>query len=277
MELTQKLILEIIKQIKQNKKYNSISDSVIEREIEIYSKKNQLNTNKETIKQIRANLHKSYSSFQTRKKLKSSKLLGELQENIENKSSLNNISNELLSLTLSTKERIDDYPKIYKNIFMEIKNPRTILDLGSGLNPVSVLLTDLKNINYYSYDIDEKDSEFLNQFFGIIKSLGVNGKSSILDLRDFESVSKLPEADLIFLFKVLDVLDKENHKISEELIKILIQKSKLIIVSFATTTITRKKMNFPKRKWFELMLERLNIKYNSFQTENEIFYILKSI
>jgi len=274
MELNKKIIDDIIKKIKENKKYRSISNSVIEKEIEIYSKKNILNEDKETIKQIRSNLHKSYSSFQTRKKLKSKKLLEELKEKINNKKSIEEISKELLSITLSTKERLDSYSTIYEKIFSEIKKPKTIIDLGSGLNPISILLTNLKNIDYFSYDIDEEDFKLLNDFFQIIKSQGINGKASILDLRDFQNVSKLPEADIILLFKVLDILDKDDHKTSEEIIKILIKKSKLIVVSFATKTLTRKKMNFPNRKWFELMLQRLNIKYHSFQTENEIFYTL---
>ena len=274
MELNKKIIDDIIKKIKENKKYRSISNSVIEKEIEIYSKKNILNEDKETIKQIRSNLHKSYSSFQTRKKLKSKKLLEELKEKINNKKSIEEISKELLSITLSTKERLDSYSTIYEKIFSEIKKPKTIIDLGSGLNPISILLTNLKNIDYFSYDIDEEDFKLLNDFFQIIKSQGINGKASILDLRDFQNVSKLPEADIILLFKVLDILDKDDHKTSEEIIKILIKKSKLIVVSFATKTLTRKKMNFPNRKWFELMLERNNHNFKTLIFENEIFYII---
>ena len=35
-------------------------------------------------------------------------------------------------------------------------------------------------------------------------------------------------------------------------------------------------MNKPKRKWFELMLERNNLKFKKFKTDNEVFYVIKN-
>jgi len=81
-------------------------------------------------------------------------------------------------------------------------------------------------------------------------------------------------SDVIFLFKVIDIIDKKNHKHSEQLIKQLLQKTKFIVASFATKTITRKNMNFPNRKWFELMLNRNSIKFKNIKTDNEIYYII---
>jgi hypothetical protein len=33
-------------------------------------------------------------------------------------------------------------------------------------------------------------------------------------------------------------------------------------------------MNFPNRKWFELMLERNSLKFQIITTDNEIFYVI---
>tara|TARA_Y100000310_G_C20290875_1_gene627162 strand:- start:339 stop:668 length:330 start_codon:yes stop_codon:yes gene_type:complete len=107
-----------------------------------------------------------------------------------------------------------------------------------------------------------------------MKSKGLNGKAEILDVRNNKKIFSLPSSDIILLFKVLDLIDKENHKPSEELIKILIKKTDFIIASFATKTITRKQMKYPKRKWFELMLERLNLKFKIIETSNEIYYVV---
>jgi len=262
---------EIIKKIKQNKKYKSISNEIIKKEIKDYFKKNpDAQDNKTIIKEIRAILHKSYSSFQTKKKTKKYKYLEELKQN-KNKETIN----KLLSLTLSTKERINDYEFIYKNIFKITKKPKTIIELGCGLNPLSFPYMNIDFLNYYAYDIDEEDRRFLNKYFKIMKNK-INGKAEILDLRNNKKLSKIPFSDIIFLFKVIDIIDKENHKPSEKLIQILIKKTKFIVISFALKTITRKKMNFPKRKWFELMLNRLNLNYKIFKTDNEIFYIIKT-
>ena len=111
-----------------------------------------------------------------------------------------------------------------------------------------------------------------------MKKHKLEGKAAILNLRNPKSISKLPSSDIIFLFKIIDILDKSenNHKPSEALIKTLIKKTDFIIASFATRTITRKKMNFPKRKWFELMLERNNLKFKIIEMDNEIYYVIKS-
>ena len=266
------MINKILQQVKANKKYKTIADSVVKTEINVYLKSHQIKMNKENsnqinkqdIKNIRAKLHQNYASFQTKKKRKREIYL----ENLDMK--------KLLSITLSTKERENNYNKIYKQISEIAGKPKTIVDLGCGLNPVSypILNKVIKSKPaYHCYDIDTEDIKFLNKFF---KKFNINGKASILDLRDTKKLSQIPSSDIIFLFKVIDILDKnkKNHKKSEELIKILIKKTKFIIASFATQTITRKKMNYPNRKWFELMLERNDLKFKTIKTHNEIFYLI---
>ena len=77
---------------------------------------------------------------------------------------------------------------------------------------------------YFAYDIDDEDINFLNDYFDIMKKHGLKGKAAILNLKNKSKVSKLPNSDIIFLFKVIDILDKSenNHKTSEQLIKQLI-------------------------------------------------------
>jgi hypothetical protein len=263
---TQKLTQKIIEKIKASKKYSSISDEILITEIEKYLKSNPEiekteKITKQDIKNIRAKLHKLYSSYQTKKKKKQDVYLEELD------------TNKLLSITISTKERIKDYKWIYKKIFRITGKPKTIIDLGSGLNPLSFPLMDLESVNYFSYDVDEKDIEFLNKYFKVMKNKGLNGKASFIDVRNTEKIKQLPKSDIVFLFKVIDIIDIKNHKSSEELIKQLIKKTNYIVASFATKTITRKQMNFPNRKWFELMLKRLNLKFKTIKTDNEIYYV----
>jgi hypothetical protein len=265
------LINNLLKEIKSNKKYKTISDEVILNEINNYLKKKPIiKITKQDVKEIRNSLHKSYASFQTKKKNKISVYLNELEQNPDDM----DVTNKLLSITLSTKERLKDYEYIYKEIFKITGKPKIILDLGAGFNVFSFPLMNLGMIEYYSYDISDIDIEYLNVYYNIMKNQGLYGKAGILDLRDLREISKLPFTDIIFLFKLIDILDKENHKPSEELIKKLIPKTKFIIASFATKTITRKQMNFPNRKWFELMLERNNLKYKIINTDNEIFYVI---
>lgn len=269
------LSIEFLYKVKNNKKYKSISDNIVLNEIENYLKKNPKvnHPNKESIKEIRKELHRLYSSYQTRKKNKIDKYLNEL-ENLNNNKEILHLTETLLSITLSTKERLDDYQEIYKKIFDETLYPKKIIDLGCGYNPFSYPLMNLEGISYYAYDIDERDVLYLNKYFSIMEKHGLKGKASIIDVRNPDEIKKLPATDIIFMFKLIDLIDKKHKITSEKLLMDLINKTKFIVVSFATKTLTGKKMNLPKRTGFELMLNRNNLDFKKFDITNEMFYII---
>lgn len=269
------MIDKLLSQIKSNKKYSSLADSIVRKEIQAYLKLNpNAAEDRQTIKNIRARLHKLYSSFQTKKKNKIDKYLGELQTLLNKQgtvSQVNEITHKLLSFTISTKERLKDYPSIYFNIFQITKKPKTIIDLGAGFNPMSFPLMNLSNLDYYAYDINEKDIESLNKYFKIMKTQRLIGKAEILDITELKKLKQLPNSDIIFMFKLFDLF---TAKVGEDILKSLINKTRFIITSFPTKTITRKPMKFPKRKGFELMLKRNNLDFRKFETENEVFYVI---
>lgn len=278
-------LAQILQQVKSHKKYKNLDDNLIINEIKQYLKSNPKATvNKQTIKEIRAKLHRLYSSYQTKKKKKADAILANLKQAIsgkdrqdrQNPKEVLKVTNKLLSLTLSTKERLSDYQHIYKEIFKITGKPKTILDLGAGLNPLSFPLMNLDSLTYYSYDIDKQDIKLLNKYFKIMKARGLIGKALILDVRNLSKVSFIPSSNIVFIFKLIDLIDTKKKKISEELIKTLIKKTKFIIASFATQTLTRKSMKLPKRRGFELMLERIGLKFKTIKTSNEIFYVISA-
>lgn len=269
------LISEFLQQVKQNKKYKALADEIVLNEIKDYLEKNKITRiTKQDVKKIRNSLHLSYASFQTKHKNKINNYLDELKENPDNIE----LTKKLLSATLSTKERLDNYEEIYRKIFQMIGKPSIIIDLGSGFNPFSYPLMNLHKLTYYAYDINNEDINYLNEYFKIMKEKGLNGKAEVLDVRDKNQINNLPSSDVIFLFKLIDIIDKTSHKPSEELIKDIFNQdeAKYIVASFATKTLTRKQMNHPNRKWFELMLSRNNLKFQTINTDNEIFYVIKN-
>lgn len=266
MNLKENLLFEI----KKNKKYSTISDNIINEEIESYLKKNNLEKiTKQDIKEIRKSLHRLYSSYLRGKKSKRNKLLDELSENSDNLDMIKTI----LMTAVSAKERINYYNEIYQKIFEITSTPKIIVDIGAGLNPISFPYMNLKKLDYYSYDIDNEDIYFLNEFFKIMAPYGVNGKAELINARNIKELEAIPNSDIIFLWKLLDLIDSKKFR-SEDIIKLLIKKTKFIVASFATRTIGGKKMQFSNRIGFELMLKRLNLKFNSFKIPNEVFYII---
>ena len=265
---------DILKEIKQSKKYKTLSEEVINEEIQKYLKRNpqyERYKDKKILKDIKTELHKIYGSFQTNSKQKREKSLEELKlapENIE-------LIKKILLTNSSTKERLEDYEKIYKKVFEITGKPDSILDLGCGLNPLSFNFMNLNAIKYYAYDIDKADMSFLNEYFYTIKEQ-IKGQAETINLSTIneEEIKKLPKADVCFMFKLVDVLDRKDHKQSEKIISNL--NSKWIVVSFSKKTITGKMMNFPYRGWIERMLERNNLEFQKIDFDNEVFYVVKN-
>ncbi|MFA5857334.1 MAG: hypothetical protein WC867_08280 [Candidatus Pacearchaeota archaeon] len=258
-------------EVRKNKKYKTISIELVNEEISNYLKSNPSikRVNKSSIKEIRSRLHRLYSSYQTTKKNKRNLYLDRLKVESGNLE----IINEILSTSISAKERIKKYNQVYKNIFQITDKPEVIVDIGCGLNPVSYPYMGLKKLNYYAYDIDEGDMDFLNKYFDIMKHHGLVGNAKLLDARKNIS-EEIIEADIIFLWKLLDLINSKNKKPSEDLIKSLSKKTKYLVVSFSTKTLSGKTMNLPRRTGFEMMLKRNLFDYKILKIPNEIFYII---
>ena len=265
-------ITNLITLIKANKKYKDISDDVVKTELEKYFKANSKAENykdKFIVKDIRTKLHKNYASFQMPNQSKKERV--ELLAQLDKNPGDIKIVNKLLGTNRSTKERIEFYSQLYEDIFSITGEPNSILDLGCGINPISFPYMKLEQANYYACDIDNRDIKFLNDFF---KMMQIEGLAETKDLSLLENFSSLPEADICFMFKLLDVLEKKGHKYSEDVIKILIDKCQFIVASFATYTVGGREMNFPERGWIERMLTRIGLKFKMLEYSNEIFYVV---
>ena len=166
----------------------------------------------------------------------------------------------------SSKERLEFYEELYNEIFSITGKPSIILDIGAGLNPLSILLMKFKG-EYIATELNKYDCDALNKWF--IKNK-IDGKAIVLDLN---KNLNFPKADVVFLFKIFDSVEEKGHKLSEEILKKL--GCKYAVVSFATKTVMGKEMNFPNRGWIERLLTRLELKFDKVEFSNEMFYIIK--
>jgi len=74
---------QLLREVKKNKKYRTISDEIVLEEINSYLKKNKIEKiTKQDIKEIRNKLHRLYSSYLRGNKSKRNKLLEQLRESI---------------------------------------------------------------------------------------------------------------------------------------------------------------------------------------------------
>ncbi len=247
---------KIVNIIKQKKELSGITDSVVLEGLEEYLKKHKIELTKLRekeikliVKDIRKQLRKYSGMFQ-----KSQKDRLEMLENDK--------INNLLKTHVSTAERMDFYPKL-KEIIKTL-DVKSILDLGSGLNPIALAE---RGIKYYAIDINEENIGLVKEFF---KKINISGETFVCDLR---KISSLQKTDICIIFKVLDIIEEKGHNIAKKIIDKI--NSKYILISFAKKTLSGKNMRYPRRNWLERLLEKKKWNYKILNSNNEIFYLIE--
>ncbi len=219
------------------------------------------------LKEVRKRLHEIYGVFVLgRKDLKP------LKEHLQKVKSLDEEALQLhmgiLKSHKSSAERLDFYSEIYEKIFSITGKPKAILDLACGLNPLSFPWMGLKKVKYFAYELTKEDCNFIQEYFDLMKPLGLDGEAFALDLM---KVEKLPKADVCFLFKVLDSLEDLERNYSEKLLEKI--PARFIVVSFPTMSIGGRNP-IRQRGWFFRMMRNLGFSAEAFEFENEIFHVV---
>ncbi len=247
----------LVYEIKAKKELSDIPDDLVISTLNDYLKNHRINipenkrARKSLVKIIRAELRRFAGQYSLSTKSKKDKLLA------------SNNFQELLKHHSSTKERLNDYT-LLKEIISKL-NPKSILDLGCGINPLAIAS---KGVFYHAYDIKNEDLEIVSSFF---KANDISGDVHNLDIR---KVVNFQEVDLCIILKVLDILGDNKTELAKKFLTNI--QAKNFIVSFATKTLSGRPMNRPHRRWFENILVNLQLHYTIMKTNQEIFYnILK--
>ncbi|MEK6901410.1 MAG: hypothetical protein AABX37_03650 [Nanoarchaeota archaeon] len=261
-------ISTLIQDIKKKKELQAVHDSFVEKEINrvltqkpalqkiLHLGNSRSREYKTIIKEVRARLRKVSGVFRSKH--------------------IKHIKGDTLETHASTTERLSFYPRLYAQLFAITGTPKVILDLGCGLNPLSLPFMNIEKVTYYAYDINVQEIHVISQFFtqGKKDHPFFIGKASILDISDTTAVKHLPRADVCFLFKVTDALDRnKGHTASEQLIRAI--PARYVILSFSTKTLSGKPMTAPRRRWVEWMCQRIGYPYTILEFENEIFYVVR--
>jgi len=248
---------EIIKKIAEKKELSQIDSAIIEESLSAYLKKNKFRVEnlsaaqlKIIVKDVRASLRESVGRFQVG--VKNRQKLLERDE-----------ISKLLNTHSSTKERVSFYPQLRELI--KRMNIKSILDLGCGINPIALAEPGVK---YYASDINLGDLNLVKSFF---QKKEIDGETFVCNLTKVADC-KLPETDLTLVLKVFDILGKRDYEIAKRVLETV--KSKHIIVSFSTRTLSGKPMNHPRRVWFEKLLNALCYQFETVLSDNEVFYVI---
>jgi 16S rRNA (guanine(1405)-N(7))-methyltransferase len=279
--IPEEVVDELVAKIKEKKEISGIDNQLVRDQVEKECSKDaklldllllgKKAPQRQLLKRVRAELHRVHGSFnddaKKRKQL--------LKTYVETKNE--DVLIELLKTHTSTAERLDIYESLYHNIFDLTEKPTSILDLGCGINPLSLIFSKLESIEYVASDISSDDLALVHKFFSLHEEYA--GSTLLLNLFNAKKGNiflGVQPVDICFLFKVFDVIEQsESHKISENII--LTVPANWVIVSFPTRTVSGKKMRYPRRGWIEQMLKRLELSYEVLSYSNEIFYIINKL
>ena len=220
------------------------------------------------VKHVRERLHEVYGVFQKRKKdLTALKVhlgaIGVLD------AAAVELHRSILACHHSTQERLPFYPEMYEQIFRLTGTPRSILDLGAGLNPLSYPFMNLHHVRYTAVELTEEDCRFLQDYFAMMRPVSpLEGQAVVADL------TKPPEfsaVDVCFLFKILDTLETLRFDASRALLPHI--QAKHLVVSFPTRTLCGRKP-IRSRGWFLKLLREFKCVPKVLDFQNERFYII---
>ncbi len=258
--------MDLVFEIKKKKEFRNLDDSFVEDALRKIAKENQLDISKDEeiiVKKTRAFLREVYGAFLSKNFDKRDKLLSSL-------AGLNDLEGhrKILKLHISTAERIPYYNQVYASIFAITGNPGSILDIASGLNPLSYPFMNIK-AKYFAYELSKDDALFLQKYFDKMR---ISGETLFGDITKSEEMERLPQADICFLFKAIDTLESIRWNVTGELFSKL--KCKWIVASFPLRTLGKGKLISEKRlSWFLKLIN--GMKYERIIIGDEVFFILR--
>lgn len=260
--------MNLAQKIKNSKKYRSIYVKTIER----IAKDCVLRYGeKEAEKKAKNILHQIWGAYYSARP-NFNKILNSFKENtdIKNEESVKENILPLLKIHSSTKERNPELNEFYAKIFEITGVPNSIIDHGCGFNPLAIIYAGaLKEIKYSAYDIDEDEINFLRQIFGF---LGI--KNIRADLGDV-LVDSFESADIVFMLKLLPVLDSQKKGAVPDLIKA--QKCKYVVVSFPVKSLGGREKGMADfyTSQFEKIIVNEGFKAEKIKLKSEIVFIVK--
>jgi len=290
--MVSKDFLLLIKSVKSKKELATLDDGFVEERIlKIFASNNTIKKKfdaskdfarfsrsreyEELLKRVRKELRAVYGMFQKSGEGARDELLKRLSLT-DSENEKKDILTELLASHQSTRERVSHYDEIYTRICAIIK-PTSVVDLGCGMNPLAhhYFVQHGFKPSIVASDLSSNDMRFLEECFAALK---ISGKTVALDLTKEDDIAKLPAltrgADVTFLFKLLDSLEETKRHVSYKLFDHI--KSDWIVASFPTKSLGGKKtIARAGRSWFERLLGRKGLKWETFSVENELFYVIR--
>lgn len=199
---------------------------------------------KAIIKSVRKKVYYHLRQYQSDSQ-KSGELKKQLEQQVASSSDIHQsrqVIQDLLMSHISTKERSDDYPVFYKKLFDMIEPPRTILDVGCGIHPLSYPFGEVETCPdiYAATDKSQDVIEILKIFSPLAKPTRLMPVcESIADIRWADYLPNgMDSFDIAFMLKLIPVICRQNRDILSHLINV---PARRILITASAEAMTRRK------------------------------------
>jgi 16S rRNA (guanine(1405)-N(7))-methyltransferase len=258
---------ELYEKISHLKKYRSLSSITIQRTINTLS---HHYPSKQLEQQVKAKLHQIWGAYYTTRP-NFTKLLSKIQEQYTSGLPPKEILRSLLLIHASTNERLPLVDTFYSEIFKITGVPDSIIDYACGFNPLTLPWMQLPaTTKYTAYDIDTEEILFLNDVIHLLH-LHTEADAKVHDIFEYKD----EYADIIFLFKLLPVLEQQQKGITQELLTKL--HAKHLVITFPTASITGKNKHMQSfyTTQTETLLTQQHLHYQVIQLSSETIFIVR--
>lgn len=258
----------LIAELKTTRKYGALCDDTLAHAVDWALQRYQ--GRKAILKAAKRKLHQLHGAFSAR--LDYSHIdgcLGRLTP-ATSESELKAACRDIMTCHASTAERLEFVEIIYTKLFETIPAPSSILDLACGLNPFALPWMGLTpETRYYAIDINYRLSKGLNTFFNLLERPGA------AQCADIRLTPPDQEAELVFLFKTLPLLERQREGSGLVLLKRL--NCRRAVVSFPRKTLGGKTVGMDRQyeHYMDQILRELRWEAQSLTFSNEVFYLME--
>ncbi|MCL2372580.1 MAG: hypothetical protein FWC78_04170 [Defluviitaleaceae bacterium] len=176
-------------------KYDMLHPALVERiykEESVKHKKPQ-----DALKATKTRLHQMYGAYSSGSSHKKAAAL------LASPGDIKATATQIMQLHASTRERLPHIEEFHAFVAAHAGPAETILDLGCGFNPFSLLHMPAPPKTYYAYDIDIRTAALLNQFFAI------TGLPQAAACTDLAIQTPAHQVDIAYMQKLLPVLEAQ--------------------------------------------------------------------
>lgn len=256
-------VKHISERILSSKKYKNLYPGTIER---ITGETAQKYPEKDVEQKARQKLHQIWGAYIGTSKYRRATrdTEAQLDENIPVKQ----VMRRLLGLHSSTRERLPYLDDFYNKIFAITGKPKTVIDHGCGLNPLTYPW--MGDIEYTGYDIDLASIEFVNtvaELAGFGKTVEVKPGDLLLDT--------FPEADVVLFLKVLTPLEQQEKGSSRRILSDI--SARHIVISYPTRSIGGREKGmreFYKTSFYDI-IKGSKWSVHELEFENELVFVIE--